>query len=307
MVSAEPLLVGRDPGPLKRPKLAIFGSTGRLGTALSRIWREWDGAVPLTRRDCDLGDPSAIGRVLRAGTFDGVVNCAALADVDACERDPDLALAINAAAPRVMAQVCADLGIRLVHLSTDYVFDGKKTTPYSEGDEAAPISSYGRSKRAGEIAVLAVSPGHIVARVSWLFGPDKANFVDTILQRAAGSAEIAAIADKTSVPTYTEDLAPWLAAFFDRPLPGGIYHLCNTGACSWQEYGAHALAEGHRLGFPLRATEVRPQRLDEMGGFLAPRAPHTAMSNEKFAAASGFLIRPWREAVTDYLQRKLKP
>ena len=184
--------------------IVIVGTGGRLGSALLREWRLCGEQVTgFNRAQLDLGDVRAIHDCLEPLAFDVLVNCAAQTNVDRCEREPEQAFRINSASVGILGEICARKKARCIHISTDYVFDGTKRTPYHEEDEAKPISQYGESKLRGETALLAASERHLAVRVSWVFGPDRASFVDQILQRALDHDRVEAIADKVSVPTYT--------------------------------------------------------------------------------------------------------
>jgi len=280
----------------------ILGSNGRLGSALARQWSKLSGTevIPLTRAQVDLSDPVKAETALAAygfGAGDVVVNSAAATDVDGCERDRDLARKINAETPGRIARLCAARGARLIHIGTDYVFDGALDRPYTEDDVPRPLSHYGVTKLEGDHEVLAASPNHCVVRVSWVFGPDKPSFVDAIVRRALTSPEAAAVHDKTSSPSYTEDMTGWLAALLPASVPGGIYHLCNSGTCSWRDYGEYALECAKRNGIPVLTTTVAPLTLADMKAFVAIRPPHTPLDTSKFTRVTGITPRPWREAV----------
>ena len=280
----------------------ILGSNGRLGSALARQWSKLSGTevIPLTRAQVDLSDPVKAETGLAAygfGAGDVVVNSAAATDVDGCERDRDLARKINAETPGRIARLCAARGARLIHIGTDYVFDGALDRPYTEDDVPRPLSHYGVTKLEGDHEVLAASPDHCVVRVSWVFGPDKPSFVDAIVRRALTSPEAAAVHDKTSSPSYTEDMTGWLAALLPASVPGGIYHLCNSGTCSWRDYGEYALDCAKRNGIPVLTTTVAPLTLADMKAFVAIRPPHTPLDTSKFTRVTGITPRPWREAV----------
>ena len=286
-------------------KVLILGSNGRLGSALARQWASLPDIklLPLTRAEIDLSDPVKAEAGLAAQEFgagDVVVNCAAATDVDACERDPEMAAKINAEAPGRLARLCAARSARLVHIGTDYVFDGALDRPYTEEDEARPLSHYGATKLEGDLEVLAASPLHAVIRVSWVFGPDKPSFVDAIVRRALTNPEAAAVHDKTSSPSYTEDMAVWLEAFLTPSLAGGIYHLCNSGTCSWRDYGEYALECAKKNGLPVLTTTVAPLKLSDMKSFIAVRPPHTSLDTGKFTRATGIAPRHWKEAVEEY-------
>ena len=153
-------------------------------------------------------------RKLGATNFDVLINAAAFTNVDACETERDRAFLINAEAPGVLAEICNEKDAKLIHFSTDYVFDGEKRAPYTEEDQANPISAYGESKLAGEKNVLAAEDGHLVVRVSWVFGPDRPSFIDAMIKRAQQDEKIDAISDKFSTPICTHDIARYVAAIF---------------------------------------------------------------------------------------------
>jgi len=293
-----------------KKKVLILGSQGRLGAALVRDWSKdtlslgIESVVALGRKDLDFSDPVAAVKVLASYQLqegDLVVNCAALTNVDGCEREKELAAMINATTPILLAELAAQQGVRFLHLSTDYVFDGSLDRSYRESDPAQPLSHYGATKLAAEEGILAASINHVVARISWVFGPDRPSFIDQIIQRALVSPEAAAVHDKVSSPSYTKDLASWLSVFCNASVAGGIYHLCNSGVCSWRDYGEFALQCAARYGMPVLTTTVAPLQLAEMKGFIAKRPRNTALDTSKFAALYGKPLRSWQEALEEYI------
>lgn len=262
--------------------------------------------LPLARAELDLGQPEALRQTLDGAEFDVLVNCAALTNVDYCEQHPEEAHRINGDAVGTVAEACARKGARCIHISTDYVFDGAKREPYTEGDAAEPISHYGASKLAGERALLETSTDFLAVRVSWVFGPDRPSFIDQILIKARQDENAAAIADKWAVPTYTEDAAALLSPFLREQSLGGVLHLCNGGGCTWQEYGQHALDYAHSLGLPLRARTVAPLQMAELKAFVAKRPPYTVMSTAKLTELGGTGPRSWQEAVEAYIRDHLQ-
>src|SRR5207253_11105938 len=197
-------------------KLLVIGSAGRLGAALMREYQGEHVVAGFNHSQLDLSNLDEI-REKRGGTdFDVLINAAAFTNVDLCETQPDQAFRINAEGPRVLAEICGEKNAKLIHFSTDYVFDGEKRAPYTEEDEANPISVYGESKLIGEKNLLAAGDHHLVVRVSWVFGPDRSSFIDAIIKRAQQDEEVDAIADKFSTPTYTRDIARMLPQFLDR-------------------------------------------------------------------------------------------
>lgn len=341
-----------------KQRVFILGSGGRLGAALMKEWKEDDSLqlIGLSRTELDFENSEKCFKTLKKFSLtprDFIINCAAMTNVDQCEEESDLAMKVNAITPGLLAQLAADAGARFLHVSTDYVFDGKLERAYRETDQPHPISRYGASKLGGEEAIMATSPHHYVARVSWVFGPERPSFVDQIIKRALTHDQVAAIDDKTSSPAYTKDLAEWFQVFLDpktKPnfklaeamqckesrstaegcinildeasttatqqcaasvefqggFSGGIYHLCNSGLCSWREYGEYALQVAARYGMPLRTTSVAPLKLSEMKNFIAQRPQHSALDTTKFSTLLGKPLRSWQEAVEEFVSLKTK-
>ena len=284
-------------------KILIVGSGGRLGTALVREYREKFDVVAFNHAQLNLANGEQIRDKLSPLEFDLMINCAAMTNVDLCESQRKQAFAINAEAPKHFAEICSEKKAKLIHFSTDYVFDGEKREPYVETDAAEPISVYGESKRAGEKNVLAGRDQHLVVRVSWVFGPDRPSFIDAMIKRAREEEHIDAVADKFSTPTYTHDIAEMVSRFFDVDVPGGILHFANNGECSWQEYAQHALDCCHRLSIPLKAKTVGALKIADMKNWIARRPVYSVLSTAKYAKLTSLTPRPWRDAVSDYIER----
>jgi len=284
-------------------KIVILGAGGRLGAALLREYRDKFDVAGLNHAQLDLSDLGAVREKLRNTSFDVLVNTAGFTKVDLCETQPDRAFLINAEAPRVVAEVCDEKNARLIHFSTDYVFDGVKREPYTEEDHPSPISAYGESKLAGEKNVLAVQNQNLVVRVSWVFGPDRPSFIDAMVQRAQENEKVEAVADKFSTPTYTLDIAAMLPQFFDGNVSGGILHFANAGKCSWQEYAQWAVDCCHDAGLPLKAKTIGAQKLQDMANWIARRPVYSVLSTAKYTKFTGISPRTWREAVSDYITR----
>jgi dTDP-4-dehydrorhamnose reductase len=284
-------------------RIVILGAGGRLGAALMREYREKHDVAGLNHAQLDLASLGDVRQRLGAMNFEVLINAAAFTNVDACETERDRAFLINAEAAGVLAEICNSKNARMIHFSTDYVFDGEKRTPYTEGDQANPISFYGESKRTGEKNVLAADSGHLVVRVSWVFGPDRPSFVDAMIKRAQQDGNIDAIGDKFSTPTYTHDIARMLPKFFDPDVEGGILHFANAGKCSWQEYAQWALDCCRDAGIPLKARTVGALKLSEMKSWVARRPLYSVLSTVKYKELTGMTPRAWRDAVADYITR----
>lgn len=283
-------------------KIVIIGSTGRLGAALMREYRNKFELTAFDHQALDLGDARQLRDQIGPLDVDLMINCAALTNVDHCETHRDEAFRVNAEAPGVLAEICRDKNAKLIHFSTDYVFDGEARAPYTEEDPTKPISVYGESKLQGERNVLAAEDRHLVVRVSWVFGPDRPSFIDAIIKRARESEHVDAIADKFSTPTYTSDIARILPALFDLEPAHGVLHFTNFGACSWHEYGQFALDCCGELGVPLKARQVAPLNLADMKNFVARRPVYSVLSTAKYAALTETSPRAWRDAVADYIK-----
>jgi dTDP-4-dehydrorhamnose reductase len=281
-------------------KIAIIGANGRLGAALAREYAHDFEVTSFKHTQLDLNKPDQIRSRLSTIEFDLLINCAALTNVDYCESHREEAFRINAEGPRLLAEVGNEKSAKLVHFSTDYVFDGRKTDPYFEEDETVPLSVYGESKLEGERRVLEVSSQHLVVRLSWIFGPDKPSFIDQIIQRARENDVVTAVADKFSAPSYAIDVAGWLRLAIDKDAKG-ILHLANSGGCSWQEWAQYAVDVCRNLGIRLKTDRVGVASLADMKNFVAERPAHTVLSTAKFAALTGSQPRHWREAVAEYI------
>ena len=303
-------------------RLVIIGAGGRLGAALVREYASQFDLVGFNHAQLDLGKPEQLRATLGALEFDALINTAAQTNVDRCETHREEAFALNGEAPGVLAEICAEKKARLVHISTDYVFDGEKRGPYTEEEEARPISVYGESKREGERRALAANERALIVRVSWVFGPDRPSFVDWAIGQARETEEVKGIADKWATPTYALDLAQLLKplvvagigdAGWEKNAEAGItdpgyriLHLANSGECSWQEYAQWALDCCHAEGIPMKARTIGASSLAEMKSFIAKRPVYSVLSSAKYAALTGVTPRPWQEAVADFVREHVK-
>ena len=284
-------------------KIVILGVGGRLGAALLREYRDKFDVADFNHTQLNLSDLGAVREKLRNTSFDILINAAGFTKVDLCETQPDRAFLINAEAPRVVAEICDEKNARLIHFSTDYVFGGDRREPYTEEDQANPISVYGESKLAGENNVLAAKSQNLVVRVSWVFGPDRPSFIDAMIQQAQENDEVDAVADKFSTPSYTLDIAAMLPQFFDPKVEGGILHFANAGQCSWREYAQWAVDCCHDGGLPLKAKTIGERELRDMTNWIARRPIYSVLSSRKYTKLTGISPRTWREAVSDYITR----
>ncbi len=289
-----------------KTRIIIIGAGGRLGAALMREYAKDFDVTGFNHAQLDLGLPTELHAKLDSLDFDVLINAAAQTNVDRCEKESTEAFALNAQAPEVLARICAQKKARLIHVSTDYVFDGETRTPYVEDDLAKPLSVYAESKLEGEQRVLGVDENHLVVRVSWVFGPDRPSFIDWVIEQAREKDRVEAIGDKFSTPTYTLDLAEMLRPFLAEISAGGIVHLANGGECSWREYGQWALDCCKTEGIALRTDAVNYISLGEMKNFIARRPVYTVLATAKYEQLTGRKPRDWREAVAAYVRDHVK-
>ena len=269
----------------------ITGASGMLGRDLQAALAG-RAVTALGRADLDVTDAAAVAAAVRG--HDVVLNCAAYTKVDDAETHEAEAYAANATGPANLATACADLGARLVTISTDYVFDGRATTPYAEDLPRDPINAYGRTKAAGEELALEAHPeGTYVVRTAWLYGEHGPNFARTMLQLAASRDTWSVVDDQLGQPTWTADLAAQLVAMLDADAPAGIYHGTNSGEATWFEF-ARAVLEDSGLD-PERITPT------DSSAFVrpAPRPSYSVLGHDAWAAAGLAPMRPWREALAD--------
>ena len=286
---------------MDKKKLLLFGARGRLGAALARAYGEDWNVVALGRQEGDLAAPGTAASIVRREKPAIVINSAAMTNVDVCETERGLASTVNADAPGALARACTDCGARLIHISTDYVFSGNASEPYDEHAAPDPISWYGQTKLQGEEQVLSAGDQHGVIRVSWVFGPDRDSFVDKALQSSLCGEPVKAVADKWSSPTYTLDVTEALRALFSVEAPGGVYHLCNRGVCTWRDWAEEGIKAAAALGLPVKTSSVEPLKLADIKAMVAPRPVYSPMTCERIEGLLGYPLRSWQDAVHSYV------
>src|SRR5579864_473539 len=272
-------------------KVMILGATGLLGQALMREW-SGDQVAGLSSRDVDIRDAEGIRDRLQQHRPDWIVVAAAYTDVDGCESNQDRAFSINRDGPVNVAKAAKEIGTKLVFLSSDYVFDGKKRTAYEADDARNPQSVYGRSKAEAEVQLLEVLPSCCIARTSWLFGMGGKCFPDTILKLAATRPALDVVNDQRGGPTYSVDLARAIIKLC-RSGARGIVHTTNSGDCSWFEF-AREIIKGAGL-----AAEVRPVSSQQMAR-PAPRPAYSVLSAKSLREYE-IVMPTWQDALHRYL------
>jgi dTDP-4-dehydrorhamnose reductase len=294
--------------------LLVTGAGGMLGRDVVRAAvRRGHDVVGLTRADLDVRDAAAVAAALGRLRPAVVVNCAAWTDVDGAEAAEDRALAVNGTAAGMLARESAAVGARLVHVSTDYVFDGLADRPYVESDAVGPRSAYGRTKLAGEREVIAAGGGHAVVRSSWLFGAGGRNFAATMLRLGGGRSrddgdegpgdgsrgarEVSVVTDQIGCPTFTGHLAAALVELAERLIGegaghGGVHHIAGSGRCSWNEFAVEIFA---RAGVDCRVREATSAE-------MARPAPRPAWSVLESERGDALVLPPWEEGLAAYLE-----
>ena len=291
---------------MNRKKIVVVGSGGRLGSSLVRFFEPDFDVTGLGRTELDLGSIRSIEEVLAPLEYEQLFLTGALTAVDYCEGHREEAFAVNSEGPGRIARISAEKGAHVTYISTDMVFDGSKKEPYVEADHAHPINVYGESKLEGEARVLDASAENLVARVSWVFGPDRPAFPEWIIGKACEEAHLTLPGDKICCPTYTEDLVAWLSELVLKPTgdpASGIFHLCNSNPCSWRDWGQFAIDTAREAGFPVLADEIEGVPVASVPAFIAKRAVNSAMDPGKFSAITGIRPRHWQEALRDFVMQ----
>ena len=272
-------------------KVAVIGGTGLLGRGIAAAWHG-DELAMAGSGDVDIRDPRQVESFIAHHRPDRVVLAAAISQVDACERDPEQAEQVNHAGAVNVAEACRKRGVRMIFLSTDYVFDGIKRSPYEVDDPVAPLNVYGRTKAAAEADVRRILPGSCVARASSLFGAEKKCFANTVLDWGESGAPVRALAGQVSIPNYSHDVARALAALAHTGAEGTL-HVSNTTAVSRYDFSRELLrAAGLEVSVePVTVKDVK---------WTAERPRYSAMSDSSLRRY-GIRVRDWRDALPDYL------
>lgn len=286
--------------------------TGREGQVVRSLVERAPGnveIVPLGRPELDLsGDPDSILAAVTAARPDLVVSAAAYTQVDKAESEPDLAFAVNEHGPRAVAKAARELGIPVIHVSTDYVFDGTKDAPYVENDPTAPASVYGASKLAGERAVQAEQPNSAVLRTAWVYSPFGANFVKTMLRLAADRDEVGVVSDQRGNPTSALDIADAIIAVAPNLLSSdderlrGVFHMSAAGEASWAEFAEAIFAASAVEGGPT----ARVNRIQTSDYPTAAKRPsNSRLDSTKLEQAHGVRLPDWRQSMKEVVTRLL--
>lgn len=273
-------------------QILITGKNGQVGGEFTRLYHSRSDVILAGRDECDLSSEQSIRNLVRRVQPNVIVNPAAYTAVDQAEREPELCFAINAAAPRVLAEEAARLGALLVHYSTDYVFDGEKPEPYLESDAIHPVSVYGASKAAGEAAIAETACRYLVLRTSWVYRAQGKNFLRTMLRLGAERPELRVVDDQIGAPTSAAAIAAATAQLLQQhpSPPSGIYHMTAAGSTSWCGFAREIFSSGVLPNPPVVhaiPTSDYPTP--------AKRPANSVLSNDKFGRAFGFHLPHWKQ------------
>ena len=278
-------------------RILITGKNGQVGTELSRLYHSRQDVVLTGRDECDLSNEQSIRDTVRRVKPAVILNAGAYTAVDQAEKEPGLCFAINAHAPRVLAQEAARLDALLIHYSTDYVFNGEKAEPYLETDPISPVNVYGESKAAGEAAITESATRFLVLRTSWVYGAHGKNFLRTMLRLGAERPELRVVDDQLGAPTSAAAIASATVRLVEQSgAPAGIYHMTAAGSTSWCGF-ARAIFQAGVLSSQPRVQPIASSDYPTP----ARRPANSVLSNDKFAHAFGFRLRTWQQQLNEVL------
>ena len=275
-------------------KIFITGSNGMLGHDLIEALKDNHELVLTTSRTLDITDKEQVFDFISQNKPDIVINSAAYTDVDGCEENQDLAYSVNGEGVKNLAFACREADSALLHISTDYIFNGENTRPWVEDDEIGPISVYGKSKLKGEQAILEILDKFFIVRTAWLYGVNGRNFPKTMLELAENHSQITVVYDEVGTPTYTPDLAKAISQLIETE-HYGIYHITNSGSCSWCEFARYIFEVAGKdvEVIPVTAAEfARP----------APRPHYSVLENRNWIEKGFEPLRSYKEAIKEYIE-----
>lgn len=274
-------------------RILVTGSDGQLGSELRRLLG--DRAIYAGRRQLDLTDAGAVEAFMRDHSFSFVVNCAAYTAVDRAEDEKLACAASNIDIPQNLARLADELDYRIIHISTDYVFDGTSCRPYTEADKPSPVSVYGATKRKGETALLGLAPSSMIIRTGWLYSSFGHNFAKTILGKIREGQPLRVVCDQTGTPTYAADLAGFIVRVIDSHWTPGIFNYSDEGVASWYDF---AVAIAEEAGIEARITPVPTSEYPT----AATRPQYSVLDKSKVKAAYGISIPHWRSSLRKCLK-----
>ena len=282
-------------------RLLVTGATGQLGYEVVREFAQLGNEVfAPTRQQMNLENPGEVASAIRSYEADWVINCAAYTQVDKAESEPGKAFTVNRDSPAALAKSVADYGGRLLQISTDFIFDGTKTAPYSEHDKANPLGVYGQSKLEGELAVLDALPGATVLRTAWVYGIHGNNFVKTMLRVAVAGKPLRVVNDQVGSPTWTTDIAAAILALVGKG-ETGVFNYTSAGETSWHGFATAILEQAAALGFEIKTELVEPIPTSEYPT-PAARPAYSVLDTDKIKNCLDLSIPQWRDSLKNMLK-----
>lgn len=281
-------------------RILVTGAAGQLGNELHNVLEQNKPGITLYTdiHDLDLTDAAAVRKYIVDNEISHIVNCAAFTAVDKAEQEQAICAKVNTDAVKNIAEVAADYGVKVIQISTDYVFDGTAHMPYRESDKVNPISTYGTTKRKGEMVLLSMSPDAVIIRTAWLYSPYGNNFVKTMLRLGAECSELGVVCDQIGTPTYARDLAEAIYAILTaRQWVPGIYHFSDEGACSWYDF-TKAI---HRIA-GITGCNVKPIMTDDYPT-AAARPPYSVLDKTRIKKTYGITIPHWEESLQNCIKQ----
>ena len=285
-------------------KVLLIGAKGQVGQELQVTLPSLGEVISIGREELDLTNSEKIGQLIREIHPDYLVNAAAYTAVDKAETEPDLAYSINATAPKIMAESAEKIQAKFLHISTDYVFDGRKNTPYLETDLTNPLGVYGQSKLRGEEEIKTVNSQAIILRTAWVYGSyGKSNFVKTMLRLGKEREELKVVVDQVGSPTWAKDIAAAITQLLiNADNPPGIYNFTNSGVASWFDLTKAIFEEAKISGIPLKIQRVIPITTAEYPT-PAVRPAYSVLSGQKISQQLGYIPPYWRDSLKAMLNQ----
>ncbi|MFN6514495.1 MAG: dTDP-4-dehydrorhamnose reductase [Nostoc sp. CreGUA01] len=284
--------------------ILLIGSNGQVGQELQQILPSYGNVISVARPIVDLTEPDTLRSIIRAKQPQIIINAAAYTAVDKAESESEIATAVNATAPLILAEESQKLGAFLIHISTDYVFDGNSCRPYQETDATNPLSVYGKTKLAGEQAIQENCTHHLILRTAWVYGNfGKNNFVKTMLRLGAQRPELRIVADQIGSPTWAKDIAAVIAEIIPHLSLdiAGTYHYTNSGVASWYDFAIAIFEEAQQLGLPLKVENIIPITTPEYPT-PARRPPYSVLACGKISTLLGKYPPHWRQQLRQMLK-----
>ncbi|ACK64574.1 dTDP-4-dehydrorhamnose reductase [Rippkaea orientalis PCC 8801] len=285
-------------------KILVTGIDGQVGQELKKTLNPLGEVIGVNRQTIDLTKPDRLRQLIQEIHPNIIINGAAYTAVDQAEKEPELALAVNGIAPTIIAEEAHKLGAFLLHISTDYVFDGTKNIPYTEEDPTHPLSVYGQSKLAGEQGIQKHSDRYVILRTAWVYGSyGKSNFVKTMLRLGQEREQIRVVSDQIGSPTWAQDIAQTinqLLLTLDLKNTAEIYHFTNSGVASWYDFAVTIFEEAQNIGFPLKVQQVDPITTADYPT-PAKRPSSSVLSGQKITATLGKYAPYWRNSLKQML------